>query len=326
LVAKVPDNSEKIEALVEVAGVSQESPGIMQSVWAIAESIPDPGVRTKTLLDILAFFDEHSRPPLVKRIWEVIPTIESPKARSSAMERLIPFVNPQKRLALISEATNQAETIQDADDRCAALIRITAHEQDPAKQAARTREILATIPSIDEEDYQASALVSLAMSLPLGHTSFRKALQLARGCVDPINRAASIGSLVPHAPVTQRAELLEESLAAARLEHLHLDWRASFLSKFAVTNSADDQLGPLLLDALDAQSPSAQKVIVARLLSLNNERLRTLLSSAFDVLANKKRTVLFDFLSIAAPLFQKISGPANDEVARAVVDVVQYFP
>jgi hypothetical protein len=195
---------------------------LVREELAAAREIRDEDWQARALVELVPHLPE----PPVREVLAAAQAIRDEDWRAQALVRLAPHL-PEP---LLRQALAAVRAIRDEMYRARALAELAPHLPESEREQALWEE-LAAARSIEWKPAQAKALAGLALRLAeLGHT--RQSLAAVQEIRDEDHRARALAELTPHLPESEREQALREALAAAQAIW-HKGAQAKALAKLA---------------------------------------------------------------------------------------------
>ena len=280
---------------------------------------------------LLGTLAPHLSPELLERAFEAAQSLQEEDSRAGALGALAPHLSSE----LLERAFEAAQSLQDKFSRAGALGALAPYLPEPIRQEA-VQQAFEAVQAMQGESNQAVALRDLAPHLPepVRQEALRQAVEAAQTLQAEYDGAWTLDVLAHHLP----PELLELAFAAAQTIQ---DERSRVRVLAGLTSQVDPQSQIQLVEEVITLSEASlrkdMQTILNILFSLNHQAtfpqafrrdcLRKLIQQAARLNRDEFLMVLRQMYALACSTLPETEhGPLADAIARAILDVGEWWP
>lgn len=231
----------------------------METAKIMAQRIPDPAIRSKTLLALTPLLPPEWRLPTLKKALEAARSIQDEYERFDALIPLIPSLSPEQKLDILAEALELAKSIKDAQRQSKVLSTLA-----PLLPAPLLKEALVTAQSINVFGYHVEAQVAIGQHLPpdtwqpLLQKLLKATIDLGKNMLPLVfnihSWATALAAIFPHLPKEEQQSLAQDAFDWAQQFSMEDDWEVRLWPEALAVlapHLPEEEQEPVLRNALD---------------------------------------------------------------------------
>jgi len=205
----------RAEALAGLAPSLERDETLLQGAWTIARQIEDRDDRIKALAGLAPYMPEPEREQTLQEVLEATSRIADERERVSALVKLIPHLPDRQQGEAVKKARKATQGILWPEDRIQALREIaTCPALTESERESLWQEALSTVRAIEEEEWKAAILRTLAPHSP--EALQEEALSIASNIERVEIRIRTLADLFPHLSEALRAKAVQVAQAAVQ--------------------------------------------------------------------------------------------------------------